>query len=424
MKLFRHIFLEAMAILLFAAIPSCSKDSSVPKGTVLSCVQPPFLSPGDKVALLSPSYFTPMENVYKAADVIREWGFEPVIGPNVGKTHLGKYGGTPEERISDLQWAMNDPSIKAIICNRGGYGTIRFVDLLPKDTFSADPKWLVGFSDITTIHEIETMTGVMSIHGTMGSFLAKTGGKDPSSQILRDLLTGTVPSYSVPAHPENIPGKATGTLVGGNLCTFSPVLGTWADATSGKDIILFIEEVEEDMSHLDRLINTLVLNGVFDRCKGVILGEFSDCGANLDWGSVEEMICSYLKRYHIPVLCGFPAGHDETNFPLVMGASVTIEVGPSESTLSFNIEGKTEPINTAIVSRSYSDSVPDGGDPLETDKQSKFIRALNFMRYYDGPDLRIKKGRIVLRDSTSVVFTPEDSLSLEDTLPPVDTLSL
>jgi Uncharacterized proteins, homologs of microcin C7 resistance protein MccF len=175
-----------------------------------------------------------MENVDSAARILREWGFNPVIGPNVGKTYLGNYAGTPEERVSDLRWALRDPSIKAILCNRGGYGTIRFVDLMTKTDFAAHPKWLVGYSDITTLHEMETRAGVMSIHGAMGVSLIKHGGLDHSALYMRDLLMGIVPEYNLDPHPENIPGNATGILVGGNLCTFSPILGTWADATAGR----------------------------------------------------------------------------------------------------------------------------------------------------------------------------------------------
>ncbi|MBO5635349.1 MAG: LD-carboxypeptidase [Bacteroidales bacterium] len=351
----------------------------------LSCQAPSFLSPGDKVALLSPSYYLPESKVDSAAAVIRSWGYEPVIGPNVGKEYLGKYAGTPEERESDILWALHDPEIKAIICNRGGYGTIRFVDRLNLDELRRYPKWLVGFSDITTLHEMETMAGVMSVHGTMGSFLAKTGGTDRSSLLVKDILSGTIPHYEISAHPCDIPGKATGVLVGGNLCTFSPILGTEADATRGKDIILFIEEVEEDMSHIDRLINTLALNGVFNRCKGVVLGEFTDCGANLDFSSVEEMICSYLKDYNIPVCCGFPAGHDDVNLPLVMGSVVTLDVSESGSSLSFNVGGADKWVHVAdALTVSDTTKTVAGDMEFPEKKQSEIVRAFNFARYYKG----------------------------------------
>ena len=301
---------------------------------------PPYLGPGDRIALISPSYHTPMADVEGAAAVLRSWGFEPVVGAHADCRWRGSYAGTPEERLADLRAALEDPSIKAIVCNRGGYGTIRFAEMLPLEELTAHPKWLVGFSDITTLCGMETRAGVMSIHGTMGKFLAKSHGQDASSTLLRDLLTGTVPEYALPAHPLNRPGTATAPLVGGNLSTFVPVLGTRADATAGREILLFIEEVEEDFSHIDRLFNTLRLRGVLERCRGIILGEFTDCKANLAYGSAEELICSYLEGYDIPVCCGFPAGHGKVNLPLLIGARSTLAVTEAGARLTFPVRGR------------------------------------------------------------------------------------
>ena len=342
-------------LLAAAALQSCAREIS--PEAVLSCVQPPALQPGDKIALISPAYFTTKENVDAAAEILRSWGFEPVTGPNVGKEYLGYYAGTDKERLADLKWALKDPSIKAILCNRGGYGTIHLTRMLPLRTFAAHPKWLIGFSDITTLHGMANRAGVMSIHGTMCSLMAKSHGVGMTNTLLRDLLTGTVPQYEVPAHPLNQPGLAQGTLVGGNLSCITPILGTEADATLAGGIILFIEEVEEDMSHIDRMINALLLNGVFDRCRGVILGEFTDCEANLGYDSVEEMICSYLKDRDIPVLCGFPAGHGDVNLPLLMGAPVTLDVSDTGATLSFDVEGRTEVIPTGAALGELQDDV-------------------------------------------------------------------
>jgi len=155
-------------------LTSCENDDNyiVPtpdEPVVLNCEKPDYLKEGDKVALISPSYFTPMENVEKTADILRGWGLEPVIGPNVGKVVDGKYAGTVAERVSDIRWALSDPDIKAIICNRGGYGTIQLIDQLTLADLKASPKWLVGFSDISTLHGLLTRAGVMSIHGTMSS---------------------------------------------------------------------------------------------------------------------------------------------------------------------------------------------------------------------------------------------------------------
>ena len=338
-----------------ALTTSCSSDDddttpavNPTDGVTLSCVKPDYLKEGDRVALISPSYFTPMENVEKTADVLRSWGLEPVVGPNVGKVVDGRYAGTIAERVSDIRWALSDPSIKAIICNRGGYGTIQLIDQLTLQELKASPKWLVGFSDISTLHGLLTRAGVMSVHGTMSSFLAN-GGTDASSTLMRDLLMGRVPRYELPAHPQNITGRATGILVGGNMCTFVPNLGSQADATMGRDLILFMEEVEESMHNIDRQFNILAMNGVLERCKGVILGEFTDCGTEFTYESVEAMLRPYLQKYNIPVLCGFPAGHGDVNLPLVMGAEVTIDVRQDGASVQFNIDGETQVVNTADV---------------------------------------------------------------------------
>ncbi len=336
-------------IVLMAALTllaSCVNVPVVEPGTPLSCVQPDFLQPGDRIALISPSFYTSQENVETASAILREWGFEPVVGPNVGKEYLGAYAGTRKERIADLEWALRDRSIKAVLCNRGGYGTIQLTKLLRLKKIAAHPKWLIGFSDITTLHGLANRAGVMSIHGTMCSLMAKSKGQGMTNTLLRDLLSGTVPEYEAPAHPLNQTGHATGTLVGGNLYTFTPVLGTEADPTLATDIILFIEEVGENMTHIDRQINTLLLNGVFERCKGVVLGDFTECEANLEYESVEEMICSYLKDYKIPVLCGFPGGHGDVNLPLILGAPVTLDVTRTGATLSFNVEGRKKAVRT------------------------------------------------------------------------------
>ena len=333
---------------------SCSSDDDNPviptpeEPVVQNCLKPDYLKVGDKVALISPSYFTPMENVEKTADILRGWGLDPVIGPNVGKKVDGQYAGTVAERVSDIRWALSDPDIKAIICNRGGYGTIQLIDQLTLAELKASPKWLVGFSDITTLHGLLTRAGVMSIQGTMSSFLAK-GGTDTTSTMMRDLLLGKVPRYELPAHKQNITGQASGTLVGGNLCTFVPNLGTQADATMGKDLILFVEEVEESMHNIDRQMRILQMNGVLDRCKGIVLGEFTDCGKEFTYESVEAMLHELLAEYHIPVLCGFPGGHGDVNLPLVMGANVTIDVRSDGATLQFNIEGDQQQVNTADI---------------------------------------------------------------------------
>ena len=347
------LFAIIFALTGITALSSCSDDDETvataqEETLVINCMRPEYLKAGDKVALISPSYFTPMENVEKTADVLRGWGLDPVVGPNVGKKVDGQYAGTVEERIYDIRWALNDPAIKAIICNRGGYGSIQLINQLTLAELKASPKWFVGFSDISTLHGLLNRAGVMSIQGTMSSFLAK-GGTDETSTLMRDLLLGNVPRYVLPAHKDNIMGKASGVLVGGNLCTFVPNLGSQADATKGKDLILFVEEVEESMHNIDRQMRILQMNGVLDRCKGVILGEFTDCGTEFTYDGVEAMLHEMLAAYHIPVLCGFPGGHGDVNLPIVMGAPVTIDVRSDGATVEFNIDGVQHEVRTADI---------------------------------------------------------------------------
>ena len=346
----RTILLLTVAALVFA---SCGKETVAPTPTpegklTLNCVRPAYLKAGDTIALISPAYYTAMENVEATADLLRSWGFVPVIGPNVGKLVDGKYAGTVAERVSDLLWAFGNPSIKAIICNRGGYGTIQLIDQIPLSALSASPKWLVGFSDISTLHGLLNRAGVMSVHGTMSSFLA-AGGTDETSTMMRDLLMGQVPCYHLPAHAQNITGMASGVLVGGNLCTFAPNVGSQADATMGQDLILFVEEVGESMHNIDRQMRILQMNGVLDRCKGIILGEFEGCGSEFTYENVEEMIRLLVESYGIPMLCGFPAGHGDVNLPLVMGAPVTIDVRNDGATLTFNIDGEQRDVTTSPI---------------------------------------------------------------------------
>ena len=340
----------ALSGFLFTACSDDSSSSASDQGKadpLAECTAPAFLKKGDKVALLSPSYSTPDSNIQNTAAVLKEWGFEPVIGKNVGKLDAGKYAGTAQERADDFIEALKDTSIKAILSNRGGYGTIQLVDLIDLKLVTDNPKWLIGFSDITTLHAMETKAGVMSIHGTMSSFIGKTRGKDDNSTLLRDLLKGTVPTYKVPKHKFNQKGKAEGILVGGNMATFVPLVGASdIDVFSGDGIILFMEEVGESLHNIDRMFNALELHGVMENVKGVILGEFVDSGTDLNYETTEEMLSKYLKKYNIPVLCGFPAGHDDVNVPIVMGAKVKMDVNDNGATLAFDIDGEKKDVDT------------------------------------------------------------------------------
>ena len=205
----KRILLTILLIILlpsFNAFGQKTSNANHREGVTLKCVKPQYLKAGDRIALISPAYYAPMEKIEKAAEVLRRWGFVPVLGPNVGKQYAGKYAGSTQERVDDLLWALNDTSIKAIICNRGGYGTVHYIDIIPLSVWASHPKWLMGYSDISTLHGLLTRAGVMSIHGTMSTSLCK-GGFDETSLLARDLLMGKVPLYKLPTHPQNIEGR-------------------------------------------------------------------------------------------------------------------------------------------------------------------------------------------------------------------------
>ena len=300
---------------------------------------PPFLEKGDRIAMISPSSFIDPELIAKTSDILWDWGYEPVVGPNVGKSEADKYAGTPKERAEDIIWAFTDPSIKAVLCNRGGYGAIHLAELIPDEVFTASPKWLVGFSDITVLHSMSVSAGVMSIHGTMPSLIATESQDQLSIELLRRLLGGEVPSYTWSGGEFLKKGKAEGILVGGNICTFAPLLLSDKDFTKKDDIILFIEDVDETFHNIDRQWHMLKFSGALDRVKGIILGEFTDCTKDLGYESIEKMLWErYLKNLDIPVCSGFPVGHGKTNVPLIEGAPVKLTVKEGCTSLSFGLD--------------------------------------------------------------------------------------
>lgn len=300
-------------------------------------VRPAALKPGDKVAIISPASACKGKYVTGACAVLRQWGYEPVVGTyTLGKN--GSFAGTIEERQSDLMAALVDPEIKAILCSRGGYGSIQELCEMDLGVFARNPKWLIGYSDITAMHGAITSQGVMSLHGPMGEHLTKFNGNDSCSRVLRNILAGEMPHYKVAADPRNRQGRASGLLLGGNLAlltsiTASPVdmLSTYGD----RDVILFVEDVGESLERLNRMFYSLRANGTFDRIKGLIVGSFSEVKYTPDFKHVYDMVESIVAKYDFPVAYGFPVGHTDANFPMPEGAWVTLTVDENGAELDF-----------------------------------------------------------------------------------------
>lgn len=336
----------ALILLCSVCLNACSDDSDTndksspkdPNSEELTCVRPEFLKQGDTIAIISPSYSTSEENIEKGMDAVRSWGFVPIKSPNLNKTYLVKYAGTIAERAADIAWAYSNPQVKAIMCTRGGYGTIQLLDALPADVFTKHHKWLIGYSDITTLHSASVAAGAMSIHGTMLTSLVGTQGTADDDKQLVSLLQGEIPHYNWTTSYDNKPGTAQGTLVGGNLCTIAPLVGSAYDFTSRGDIVLFIEEIGENARNIDRILYSLKVHGALPRLKGIITGDFYSNGDEFQIGSIEDMIRKYTYQdVNIPIAHGFHAGHAGVNYPLIEGSKVTLKVDDHQATLDFEL---------------------------------------------------------------------------------------
>lgn len=299
-------------------------------------VQPPFLKAGDKVALVSPAYWMPEDAILQAADVIRSWGLQPVIGPHTNSLNVNVYAGTADERAADLLWALEDDNIKAIICSRGGYGSIHLLNRIPIERYQQHPKWLIGHGDITTLLYAVAGAGLMSIHGPMAFQIGNN--QEPANTITRNILFGSLPQYKIPSNPYNQCGHAEGLLIGGNLSSYSAIAGTKFHLPPDQDVILFLEEVEEALHDIDRLFYMLRLQLNFERVKGIIFGTFSSIKFDLQFGSVEQMLIAHLHDLDIPSCCSFPVGSNSC-LPLIEGAPCSLDVSMEDAVLTFNIDG-------------------------------------------------------------------------------------
>ena len=308
-------------------------------------IQPPYLKAGDKVALVSPAYWVPQEALQQAAETIKSWGLLPVIGPNTNNLNVNAYAGTADERAADLLWALEDDSIKAVICSRGGYGSIHLLNRIPQEIFQQHPKWIIGHGDITILLYAVAGNGVMCLHGPMAFQIASN--QEPATTITRNILFGKLPQYIIPSNPYNRIGHAEGILVGGNLSSFCSVSGTKYNLPARQDIILFIEEVEESLHDIDRLFYMLRLQQNFERVKGIIFGTFNSIKYDLQYGSVEQMLVAHLLEYDIPICCGFPVGSNSC-IPLIEGAHCTLDV-TDHAVLTYNMKGNVETFEVDIA---------------------------------------------------------------------------
>ena len=296
-------------------------------------ITPPHLQKGDTVAILATARKNLDDNLKPAIDLLKSWGLNVVIGSSIGLDN-NQLAGTDEQRAADFQQQLNNPNIKAIWCVKGGYGTVRMIDLLDFTAFKKNPKWIVGFSDVTVLHNHLNTLGFKSIHGIMPVTVAKATPE--AIETLRIALFGEKLKYEIDPFMMNRPGKATGELVGGNLSILYSLFGS-PSAIDCTDKILFIEDLDEYLYHIDRVMINLKRNGCLESIKGIVVGSMTKMKDNdIPWGkNAIEIIEDVTKTYNIPVLYNFPAGHIQDNRALILGDIVTINVNEKCSTLVF-----------------------------------------------------------------------------------------
>ncbi len=289
-------------------------------------ITPTYLKSGDKIAIIATARKVIPSEMDVAIGTFRSWGLQVVTGPHLFGAD-NQYSGTDEERTADLQMMLDDADIKAIICARGGYGTVRIIDQLNFGIFEKHPKWIVGYSDITVLHShIQTQFGIETLHATMPINFADEG-TDAATESLRKALFGESLEYTIGSYPLNRRGNVSGVLTGGNLSILYSLTGSASDIQT-QDKILFIEDLDEYLYHMDRMMINLKRSGKLSGIKGLIVGGLSKMNDNtVPFGKqAEQIITEYALEAGIPVCFNFPAGHISDNRALIMGREVQLDI--------------------------------------------------------------------------------------------------
>ncbi|ANI89129.1 LD-carboxypeptidase [Arachidicoccus ginsenosidimutans] len=287
---------------------------------------PPYLKKNDTVGIVCPSGFMDKTKALVCIETLQQWGFRVKIGKTLGH-QFNYFSGTDEERIADIQSMINDEDVSAILCGRGGYGLSRIIDKIDFRPLKKNPKWIVGYSDITLLHcHLNKKMKLASLHAPMaGAF--NDGVDNMYIQSLKNVLLGKKTNYKVATHEFNHLGKVEGELVGGNLSMLINSIGTSSEPDV-KDKILFIEDVGEYIYTADRMLQQLKRAGWFNRVKGLLVGTFSDMQdtTNPFGQTIYEVIKDVIVEYDFPVAFNFPVGHTQQNFALKCGVEYSLSV--------------------------------------------------------------------------------------------------
>lgn len=300
----------------------------------MSIVIPPYLAQGDKIGILCPSGYMPFEKAETAIGVLQEWGYKVVTGSTLG-SQFNYFSGTDEQRLNDLQQMLDDETLHAILCARGGYGLTRIIDKLNFKKFIKNPKWIIGFSDITLLHaHVFSKYKIASMHAPMAAAFDNNGFKNTFVQSLKKILSGEKINYQCASNLFNKNGAASGRLVGGNLSLLTHTLGTSSDLkTRGK--IFFLEDVGEYIYHIDRMLHQLKRAGKLEAIAALVVGGFTEMKDTvIPFGqTVEEVVKNIVKEYDYPVCYNFPVSHGMENYALKIGVKYKLTIDKKISTL-------------------------------------------------------------------------------------------
>lgn len=295
---------------------------------------PPYLKPGDTVGILATARKVAEEPLGPAIKLLKSWGLNVVIGKTVGLDD-NQLAGQDWQRATDLQQMLDNPSIKAVWCAKGGYGTVRIIDRIDFTKFRKKPKWIIGFSDATVLHSHINKMGIATVHGIVG--ISVSGATPEAIESFRKSLFGGRIEYRIPPHAYNKNGKAYGEIMGGNLSVLYSIMGSPSEADY-KGKIIFIEDLDEYLYHIDRMMMNLKRNGYFKNVRGIIIGGMTKMRDNdIPWGhDALQIVQDIVKEYNIPVCYNFPAGHIKDNRALIFGANAALEVTASGTKLTFD----------------------------------------------------------------------------------------
>lgn len=300
-----------------------------------SLISPPFLKKGDKVAIVALASKLNPEDINSAINLMQKnWGIEVIVGESVGASYFN-FSGTDDVRLRDFQQQLDNKEIKAVFSARGGYGSSRIIDFVDFTKFKKNPKWIIGFSDITVIHGQLQVLGYQSLHAPM----PKTFMRDYDSvQKLEAFLFGKNVHYTIQPNSFNKPGIGAGQIVGGNLCILAHLIGSKSEVdTDGK--ILFVEDISEYLYNIDRMMIQLKRAGKLKRLAGLIVGDFSDVKENdeLFGKTFHEIISEHTAEYDFPICYDFPVGHEAINWTIPCGRFASLSIDSEEVRLGFEL---------------------------------------------------------------------------------------